>query len=310
MAHHLVLGTGQIGSHLTGSLTARGDTVTVGSRRGASVPGARALRLDASDAADVTVAAAGADTIFVCTNPPYDKWTEQWPPIGTAIIEAARRTGAKVVLMGNLYGYGPPQGPMTAQTPMAATETKGRVRVQLWQRFLDAHNRGDLRAAEVRASDYFGPGAQETAHLGERFFAPLVASKTAYVVGNPALKHSWAYLPDIARTLAAVAGTETAFGRAWIVPSSSNASRLEIARMVNGQRGSHGKVRQIPPLALRALGLVNGQMREVAASSYQFMTEFIADATETEVRLGVSATDFGAALDTTLAALDVAHAKP
>ncbi|MFI5085100.1 MAG: NAD-dependent epimerase, partial [Actinomycetales bacterium] len=272
-------------------------------RSGTAVSGARPVRLDASDVAALSTAARGMASIFVCTNPPYSQWQRQWPPIGAAVAAAAKASGASVVLMGNLYSYGIPAGPMAAASPVHPEDAKGRVRARLWEDLLAAHDAGDLRAVEVRASDYFGPRAAATSHIGENFLRPLLASRRAWVVGDPDLAHSWAYYPDIAATLAAVAADDGAYGRAWIVPSASDESRNQLAARVNAAAGSNGTVAGIPSPVLRTLGLFSPQLREVGRSSYQFRHPFVTDSTETEDRFGIRATDIGAALRNSLAAM-------
>ncbi len=295
---HLVVGAGLIGRPLAERLATRGDRVTIATRSGSTAAGATSLRLDAADREAFTRAATGAATIFLCTNPPYTDWPTQWPPIMDAAVTAASATGAALVVMGNLYPYGSPTGPMTEHSPETTTEIKGRVRKGGWRKVREAHERGELRGVEVRASDYFGPGATGTAHLGEAFFGALLASKTARTVGRPDLTHSWSYLPDIVETLIAAADYTGEWGRLWHVPSAA-ASRTEIASQVNERFGTHGKVTAYPQWVLRALGLVNPMMREVWASSYQFTAPFLIDSTETQRELGVSATPWTDALTAT-----------
>jgi nucleoside-diphosphate-sugar epimerase len=297
---NLVIGAGQIGKPLAERLADRGDTVTIATRSGSSARGASSVTLDAGNAAAFTAAAEGVDTIFLCSNPPYTTWTTEWPPIFDAAIAAAAASGAGLVIMGNLYAYGTPTGPMTEHSPFLTTETKGLIRKAGWEKALAAHERGEIRVVEVRASDYFGPGAGSTAHLGARFFEPLLASRTARVIGDPALEHSWSYVPDIVSTLVAAGDNQGAWGRAWHVPSNAPIPRTEIAAQVNARWGVSGKVSGIPQWMLRMLGVVNPMMREVAASSYQFRVPFVIDSADTERTLGVSATPFDSALATTV----------
>ena len=56
--------------------------------------------------------------------------------------------------MSCLYGYGPVDGPITPETPLAATHPKLRIRADMWRDALAAHDAGRIRATEVRASDY------------------------------------------------------------------------------------------------------------------------------------------------------------
>jgi nucleoside-diphosphate-sugar epimerase len=297
---HLVIGAGQIGKPLAERLADRGDTVTIASRSGSRARGASSVALDAGNAAALAAAAAGADTIFLCSNPPYTRWTTDWPPIFNGAIAAAAASGAGLVIMGNLYAYGTPAAPMTEHSPLATTETKGLVRKAGWEKALAAHRSGEIRAVEVRASDYYGPGAGATAHLGARFFEPLLASRTARVIGDPALTHSWSYLPDIVSTLVAAGDYQGGWGHAWHVPSNAPVTRIEIMDQVNERWDVSGRVAGTPQWMLRTLSVVNPMMREVAASSYQFLVPFVIDSAETERALGISATPFDVALTTTV----------
>ena len=180
----LILGAGETGRRLAPRMLESGADVTLASRSGTEVPGVRAVALDAADASAVGEAAKDVDTVFLVTNPPqYHRWAELWPPVVDAVVSASR--GRDLVVMSNLYVYGRARMPMTEHSPLQPAESKGAVRLDLWRRVLAAHDRGDLRAVEVRASDYFGAGVGMTAMLGERFFAPLLAGRTARVVGAP-----------------------------------------------------------------------------------------------------------------------------
>jgi nucleoside-diphosphate-sugar epimerase len=299
MANRLVIGAGLIGGRLATMLADRGDGVRVATRSGTEVAGATAVRLDAKDAEAMARAADGVETIFLATNPPYATWPKEWPPVFAAAISAAERTGASLVVMGNLYPYGPPAGPMTEHSPELTTETKGLVRKAGWAAVREATEAGRIRGVEVRASDYFGPGSSGTAHLGERFFDPILRSKTARGVGGVNLEHSWSYLPDIAATLIAAADYPGAWGRVWHVPSGAPHTRAEIAAQLNSHYGTHGTAAAYPQWMLAALGVVSPMMREVHASSYQFTTPFVIDAAETSRLLGVTETPWQDALITT-----------
>ncbi|ROQ41237.1 nucleoside-diphosphate-sugar epimerase [Frondihabitans sp. PhB188] len=299
MATHLIIGAGNIGTPLAAKLVARGDSVRVATRRGTQLPGTGAIALDAKDAAAVTEAARGADTIVVCSNPPYPEWAARWPPIFAALEEAATATGARIVLMGNLYGYGAGSGVMGVDTPLATTEKKGMIRVAGWNRLLDAERRGDLRVAEVRASDYFGLGAGANAHIGGNFFGPLLKGRTAWCVGDPTQPHAWAYLPDVVDTLIAAADADQT-GRAWMAPHSTSISRREIVAQVNSITGRNGTARSYPGVVFGAMALAMPFIREVKAMSYQFTAPFLVDSAESERALGITATPWAEALSATL----------
>ena len=297
----LVLGAGPVGSNVARAFLERGERVTVATRSGTPLVSTTSVRLNAADADALTRAATGHSTMVVCTNPPYNTWRRDWPPIGDAVIRAARTTGASVVMIGNLYSYGTAAMPMTESTPEKPAESKGEVRRDLWAALRSASHRGDLRAVEVRASDYFGPGASVDAHLGTRFFDPILAGRRSWAVGNPRLPHSWAYLPDVASTVLAASEYRGEWGRIWHVPAASDRSRTDICREVNERYSVRGSITGIPPVVLKGVGAFNPVLREVSRSSYQFLSPFLSDATETEQKLDVRATAWERALDDTVA---------
>ena len=230
--------------------------VTIATRSGSTVAGAVARVPDASDAAAFVEAAKDASTIFLCTNPPYTDWAAQWPPIYEAAIAAASATGARIVVMGNLYPYGSPTGAMTEHSPEMTTESKGLIRQAGWVKMCAAHKAGYIQAVEVRASDYLGLGVSSPAHLGKSFFTAVMRSKTARVVGKPQLLHSWSYLPDIVTTLIAAADNPNDWGRIWHVPSSA-VTRTDIAGQINAHFGTQGKVSGYPQWRLRSIGVLH-----------------------------------------------------
>ncbi|GGF04172.1 NAD-dependent epimerase/dehydratase family protein [Mycetocola zhadangensis] len=297
----LVLGAGPVGSTVARAFLDRGEQVTVATRSGTAPEGVTSVRLDAADVDALTRAASGHSTVAVCTNPPYNTWRRDWPPIIESVIGAARSTGANIVMIGNLYSYGMATMPMRESSPEEPAESKGEVRRDLWAALRAATERGDVQAVEVRASDYFGPGAAGEAHLGTRFFDPILANKRSWAIGNPALPHSWAYLPDLARTVVAASEYRGDWGRVWHVPAASNLSRTEICRIVNARYGVRGSISGIPSLVLKGVGTFNPILREVSKSSYQFLAPFLSDATETESMLDVGATAWERALDDTVA---------
>jgi hypothetical protein len=48
-----------------------------------------------------------ASAVYQCVNAPYTRWPERFPPLQRGVLAAAGRTGARLVVLENLYGYGP-----------------------------------------------------------------------------------------------------------------------------------------------------------------------------------------------------------
>ena len=292
MALHVVLGKGPVGSTLADRLVDAGHDVRVLSRSGGR-PSSRVehVPLDASDAGALTAATRGAEVLYNCANPPYTRWAEQWPPVADALLCAAEATGAVLVVMGNLYGYGPVDGPMTEDLPLAAPGTKGRVRVAMWQAALDRHRAGALRMTEARASDFVGPRVVSTGHLGERAVPRLLAGRAVQHIASPDQPHSWTSVSDVARTLEALGADERAWGRAWHVPT---APPVTFREAVHGLCRAAGvppvRVTSLPHVALRAAGLFAPMLRELEETRYQFTRPYVLDSSAATATFGLTPT--------------------
>lgn len=292
MGRHVIVGKGAVGSTLAQALAERGEQVLVLSRSG-GLGGAQVEHraVDATDAAALAAAAAGAQALYNCVNPAYSRWAQDWPPMAQALLAAAERTGAVLVTMGNLYGYGPVDAPITERTPLAATGTKGRVRNAMWQQALAAHEAGRVRVTEARASDFIGPRVVDQGHLGERVAPAVLRGKGVQCLGDPDVPHSWTAIADVARTLAALGTDERAWGHAWHVPTAPAATFREA---VHGLCAAAGvppvKVTRIPHLALRAAGLLSPLVRELEETRHQFVRPFVLDSTAAQTTFGISPT--------------------
>ena len=285
---HLVVGAGAIGSAVARQLATAGTAVRIVSRSGSGPDRSLVQRVsaDAADARRLSELATGASVIYNCVNPPYHRWATDWPPVANALITAAESSGAVLVTCSNLYGYGPVTGPMTESTPLAATGSKARVRIQMWQDALAAHQAGRIRASEARGSDYIGPLAES--HLGERTLPKMLAGKTVQVLGDLDATHTWTYTEDMAATLIAIGADERAWGRAWHVPSALTCSQREAhTRMAAMVGAPTPKLSSVSPLILRALGLVNPVMRELPEVAYQTSRPYVLDSSAAQRELGL-----------------------
>ncbi|WP_084965060.1 NAD-dependent epimerase/dehydratase family protein [Thermoactinospora rubra] len=297
MGKHVVVGAGQVGSHLAAKLAAQGHEVVVVTRSGSGPAGTTRVAADVADQARLTELAEGADALYNCVNPPYHRWLTDWPPMAASFQTAAERTGAVLVILGNLYAYGPVDGPMTEDLPLASDVPKARVRAKIWH---DALASG-IRTVEVRGSDYFGPGATDQGYLGDRFIGPLRAGKTIRTLWPLDVPHSWTYLPDVADALIAAATTERAWGRAWHVPTAEPLTFREMgARMAATLGLPEPRMATLPWPAVRAIGLVSPMIGELRHVRYQFTRPFVLDSTASQEVLGLRPTPMDVALRRTL----------
>lgn len=298
MTTHVVVGAGPVGTHLATLLLRRGEHVRVVSRRGTGPEGAELVALDAADTPRLRAVCTGAVSIYNCANPAYHRWAVDWPPIADALVAAAEASGAVLATTGNLYPYGPVEGPMVEGLPDAATGTKGRVRAAMTRQALQAHRAGRIRAVEVRGSDYLGGNSLLSAIV----LPALRAGRTAYVPADLDALHTWTSVADVARLLAVVAGRETAWGRVWHVPSAAPASIRTVSQVAADRLGLPLKLRSMPYAALWAAGVVVPFVRELRETQHQFRAPFVLDSTDAQRTFGLSPSPLGESVELDLAA--------
>ncbi len=304
-ARHVVFGTGAVGLALLDALRRRGETARLVNRSGhARVPDdVEVVAGDARDPAFTTTVARGAEVVYQTLNPPYAEWSAQFPLLQAGVLAAAEAAGARLISMENVYGYGRPAGRvLTEDLPDGAHTRKGRLRGRMARELLAAHDVGRVEVAIGRASDYFGPRGGAQSNLGDRVFPAALAGRTATVLGDPDQPHTYTYVPDIGEGLAVLGEHPDAPGQVWHLPNDPDTrTTRQLVDLVYRQAGRpRGRLRRLPPVVLRALGLVDPTVRELVEMQYQFEEPFVVDSSRITDKLGVEATPLDQALADTL----------
>ena len=207
----LVLGaTGRLGRHAAHAFDAAGWRVRTFGRRapGADVPGEHGAG-DVLDAGALGAAARGADVLVHALNPPYRAWEREVPALTEAVLEAARSSGATVMLPGNVYHFGRTTMPpvLLPDTPEAPSSGLGRVRSTLEARCREAARTG-VRTIVVRAGD-FVEGVRSGNWFEDHVANRIDAGRITYP-GPLDRAHAWAWLPDLGRAFAGLAARREA----------------------------------------------------------------------------------------------------
>ena len=295
MELHVIVGAGPVGTATAKVLAERGKRVRVITRRGTGPEHANIERVaaDATDAKRLVELTEGAAALYNCASPLYHKWFEDWPPLAAALLTAAEQTGAVLTVASNLYGYGPVNGPITPDTPLAATHPKLKLRADMFRDALALHEAGRIRMTEVRASDYIEANSIFSFGLAK----PLRAGKRAYIPTPLDVKHSWTSVTDVGRTLAAVSGDERAWGKAWLVPTNAPLTVRELGdRFVEANGLAKAKITSLPYAVLWTAGLFDAGLKELRHTRYQFAKPFTIDSSLTEETFGLAPSPLAEAL--------------
>ncbi len=232
--------------------------------------------------------------MYHCMNPPYYArvWAELLPRYMENLIAAAGRSGARLVVLDNVYMLGRPQGkPLDEDTPPRPCSRKGEVRGRVAERMWEAHRRGDVRATSGRASDFYGPGGTLT-HLGDQFWRPAIAGKRGRVLVNPDAIHTYHYIPDVAAGLAALGtANDDAYGRPWMLPCAPAETMRALVARVSRELGRKIDLMTVPRIVLKILALVVPFLREIDEMLYQWEEPFVIDDRRFRAQFGLGPED-------------------
>jgi nucleoside-diphosphate-sugar epimerase len=316
MAHKiLVLGaTGGIGGEVARAFLRRGWTVKALTRRPEAVaerfgriPGLCWAAGDAMNPADVLAAAAGAKFIFHGCHPAnYAHWDDWGVAMLANSIAAAKATGARLILPGNIYNFGPDAGAFADETaPQNPLTEKGRIRVAMERMLRDAA-RGGVRSLVVRAGDYIGAAAPSS-WFGTAMVKPGKKPRAMTYPGLPDVGHGFAYLPDLAEAIARLAElddllapAETVhFGGHWFGRGTDFCAAVGRAAGI-----ADLKVKRFPWLAIWAARPVWGLARELWPMRYLWREPLRLDNAKLVALIGAEPhTPIDQALRTTLEAM-------
>jgi len=308
---HVIVGAGQIGPLVAERLLARGLRVRL-VRRGAfrGVPGgAEVVTADTTDPAQAKEALRGASVVYHTANPAYHRWPAELVPLARGIVAGTAASGARLVALDNLYSYAvPADGRLRETTPVGPVSKKGALRAQAAELMLDAHRRGDVPVALVRASDFVGPHVTRSI-LGERFWQKLFAGKPVEVMGDADQPHTYSYAPDVAEALVTLALAEGVGGAVWHAPALPAESTRTWMQRFAELAGRPLRTQTLAPFLLHAASLFLPEAGELPEMMYQWRTPYVLDDTKYRARFGVEPTLLATVLRETFAWASAEYAR-
>jgi nucleoside-diphosphate-sugar epimerase len=307
----LVLGaTGGIGGETALALSRHGWKIRSFSRTGGpsfDSNGWEWVKGDALDRASVLASSEGVHAIVHAVNPPgYRNWATLGLPMIDNTIAAARASGARILLPGTIYNYGPDAFPiLSEESPQNATTHKGRIRIELEKRLKDASRLG-VRSLIVRFGDFFGPKPGNN-WFSQGMVSPNRPLKSITYPGENGVGHDWAYLPDAGEAFGQLMDREAEledftsfhFRGFW---DKDGTEMIRAMRRVTGKPSL--PVKTLPWFLFRLASPFNETLRELCASRPLWATPIQLDNTRLVRFLGKEPnTDLDGAVETTLRAL-------
>lgn len=235
---------------------------------------------DAANVDDVTRATDGSTAAMFCVNPSFATWLTAFPPLLDASIEAARRTGTRVVFPANVWIFGPGRaGELVAETrPPSPTSRRGTMREAMEQKLRDAK----IRYAIVRLPEFYGPSVVT---LTAYPFRSALVGKRALWPGKLDADVEFVYMPDAGRALVAVGTAADCDGDAFHLPGSRTTPRQFIAEIFAAARAKP-RVVAVPRWVLATAGLFDGTVRGASDISHLWTDPILLDGSKYRARFG------------------------
>lgn len=275
---HVVLGaTGALGQALTLRLIAEQIPVRAVVRnleraRELLPDDVETVTADANELLSLQAACKDAAVIYNCVYVP----AQQWDVVTANLLVAARDEHARLVFPTNIHPYGPLQHvPVTEDHPLAATSQRGKMRIRMEKKLLEAHQAGDVQVVLPRLAAFYGPTVLEG--FIAVIFDSALHKRKAWWYGSLEMPYDLIYTDDAATACFVLASDESAAGQVWHVPGAGALTGRGFISMVYDAAGA------TPDMAIRGrgtfqfLGLVYAPARAMLEVLYEFENPLVMD---------------------------------
>ena len=291
MGYNTILGAGGVVANgLAELLLKDNQSVRLVSRTGQNIQGEVSVKADVSSLVQTVDAVEGSSIVYLCVGLAYDHkvWSELWPRIMSNVIEACKKSGAKLVFLDNVYAYGKVDGFMTESTPYNPCSKKGEIRLKIATELMGEVKAGNLKALIARAADFYGPFADKTGVPNILVFSPLFRRKKASWLGNDEVRHSFTFTPDIAKAMFALSKSESAFNQVWHVPTAPDPlTGKEFIETAAREFGVNPQYRVLSKWLVRMAGLFQTTIAELYEMLYQDEFDYLFDSSKIQNAFGL-----------------------
>jgi len=228
---------------------------------------------DADDIEVVRKAIAEADVVVHALHLRYDQWgngrSERQLQV---VIDALGDSGKTLLFPGTIYNYRASDRTVSPATRQSADAPRGDIRIQLETLLRKASVAEKFQTIILRGGDFYGPG-----NRGEWFEQAMlmdVGKGKLYHIADLNLRHSWAYLPDLARAFAVLAEKRESLGAFENFHFAGHwVSHGQMMAAIQTALPSPVKVAAFPWWGLGMVGLVNPVMRDLYRMRYLWRNE-------------------------------------
>jgi nucleoside-diphosphate-sugar epimerase len=279
-----VLGArGLIGGAVVRRARLAGHKVRAVVRPGREAPafpvGIEVVSADLRSRDSVVQAVRGMEVVVHAATVPYPEWPRLVPLFADNVLAAAEAAAATLVFPGNVYVYGSPRSRFVTEDHAQKPHTvKGRIRLGIERKFLQAHHDGRVDLVLPRYPDVYGPGGMHE-DFRPVFEGALTGKPCRWPLDADAL-HEFILNDDAAEAMIKLIGTPAAHGRAVHVPGPHPIVSRDFIRLVYAAAGSGEPTVQVYGRGMyRLVGLFNPMARAAYEMAYLFDNPILLDGT-------------------------------
>ena len=237
------------------------------------VAGTGFVQGDANDLDVVKGVIARADVVVHGLHLRYDQWGNGAAEAQLQVVlDAMAGTGKTLLFPGTIYNYRAADRTIAPGLRQSGEMPRGDIRIRLEEMLRDAAANRGFQVIILRAGDFFGP-ANHDDWYGAAMLMDFAKGRL-YHMGALETRHSWAYLPDLARAFVALAERRDQlaafenfhFAGHWV-------SHGQIMAAIQSALGQRLRVAPFPWWVMRAMGVVNPVMRDISRMRYLWRNE-------------------------------------
>ncbi|MEJ2654414.1 MAG: NAD(P)H-binding protein [Acidihalobacter sp.] len=216
---------------------------------------------------DVRHAAAGVDVIVFGANPPHPRWHAQAVPALDTAAAVAETLGLTLVFPANQQVYDPEDGSVFDESArLHPVSRNGSIQQRMESRLGLASRRG-ARVIVLRTGDFIG--AHSGSGWSEALIRPVLRGYRLLHPGPAVHVHTWANLPDVARTASCLlARRDELPDFAEFQFSGYRISFWQLAEAVSQASGKAVELRPFPKRRLNPLSARKPLARELKEMGY------------------------------------------
>lgn len=162
---------------------------------------------------DLVRDAEGVDVIVNGWNPPaYQDWDRNIPALTERVIQAARVSGASVIIPGNVYNLDARGGEWSESTPHQPPTRKGKIRESMER----AYEASGVQTIVLRAGNFIDSERKDD--VMSLLYLRSIKKGVITMPGDPDVKQAFCYVPDWARAAVLLADEKETLARFEDVP--------------------------------------------------------------------------------------------